>query len=126
MRKRYAPISWQCTRHERVLEVKPPRVRKRTTVTSVIEPTAELTIPQHVLLRRVEDEMILLNLDSDEYFALDEVAARFVEILDPSGSIETAAKTITEEYDVMLDVVTADLTDLTEQLVDVGLLVLAG
>jgi hypothetical protein len=94
-------------------------------VKTEIEPTAELAIPSHVLLRRVEDEMILLNLDSDEYFALDEIASRFVEMLDPSGSIEVAASSIVEEYDVHLDAVTTDLTELSRQLVGAGLLVRA-
>lgn len=91
-----------------------------------VEETDELTIPTHVLLRRVEDEMILLNLDTDEYFALDEVAARFVETLEPSGSIQSAAIAIVEEYDVELDAVTADLAELTTGLIGAGLLARVG
>ena len=84
-----------------------------------------LIIPGHVLLRRVEDEMILLNLDSDEYFAVDEIAARFLETLEPSGTVHAAANSLIAEYDVELDTVTSDLLGLSKELVAAGLLALA-
>lgn len=38
--------------------------------------TARLSAPPHVLIRQVEGESVMLNLQNERYFGLDEVGTR--------------------------------------------------
>src|SRR5690606_25513702 len=52
-----------------------------------LEPSAplpdeiRLRLPEHVLTRTVGDETVLLDLESEEYYGLDGVGARFAELI---------------------------------------------
>jgi hypothetical protein len=77
--------------------------------------------PSHVLARRLEDELVLLNLDSECYFGLDEVGARMWDVLSSSPSIEAGIERLLEEYDVEPDRLRADVEAFVGGLVDNGL-----
>lgn len=78
-------------------------------------------IPDDVLISRLQDESVLLNLDSERYFGLDNVGTRFLSVLSTSDSIEAAYNTLVQEYDVDPDVLRQDLLALVESLVAQGL-----
>lgn len=78
--------------------------------------------PAHVLVRELQGESVLLNLDSETYFGLDEVGTRMWEVLTTAPSIETAFETLRVEYDVAPEKLRADLEALVGQLLEKGLL----
>ena len=82
-------------------------------------------VPDDVLISNLQEESVLLNLDSERYYGLDDVGTRFWSVLTTSDSIEAAYEKLTEEYDVDSHVLRADLLALVENLVDQGLLVRA-
>ena len=47
-------------------------------------------MPAHVVVQEVEGESVLLNLDSERYFGLDETGTRMWVVLAESASIEEA------------------------------------
>ena len=49
-----------------------------------------ITVPEHVLMRELEGESVLLNLDSERYFGLDETGTRMWSVLSTCKSIEPA------------------------------------
>lgn len=82
-----------------------------------------VTAPDSVLVRELDGETVILDLESESYFGLDEVGTRMWALLTTSASIQEAFDGLLDEYDVKADQLRADLTDFITQLVDQGLLV---
>jgi hypothetical protein len=82
-----------------------------------------VTVPDDVLISNLQDESVLLNLDSERYYGLDDVGTRFVSVLTTSDTIETAYERLRGEYDVDPQVLRNDLLALIENLIDRGLLI---
>ncbi len=79
-------------------------------------------IPDGVLISKLQDESVILNLDSERYFGLDDVGTRFLSVLTTSESIEAAYQTLVKEYDVDSEVLRQDLLELVQNLVEQGLI----
>lgn len=84
---------------------------------------SQLTVPEDVLFREVDGMSILLNLDTEYYYSLDEVGTRMWSLLAETGSIDATLSAVIEEYVVPPDVVRRDLEALVSDLVRHGLLV---
>ena len=82
-------------------------------------------MPKDVLLSGVEGESVLLNLESERYFGLDEVGTRMLSVLTSSNSIQAAYETLLAEYDVDADLLRQDLISLVDRLIAQGLVVIA-
>jgi hypothetical protein len=78
-------------------------------------------VPAHVLYREVDGEMVLLNLDSEQYFGLDTVGADIVTRL-VEQPLDKALTTLVADYEVDPAVLRRDVDDLLAALLDVGLL----
>lgn len=82
-----------------------------------------VTVPDDVLISHLQEESVILNLDSESYFGLDDVGTRFLSVLTSSESIEAAYERLRNEYDVDPQVLRNDLLALVENLIDQGLLI---
>ena len=82
-----------------------------------------VTVPGDVLISKLQEESVILNLDSERYYGLDDVGTRFLAVLTTSESIEAAYEQLREEYDVDGKVLRQDLLALVENLVDQGILI---
>ena len=82
-----------------------------------------VTVPDDVLISQLQEESVILNLDSERYYGLDDVGTRFLFVLTTSESIETAYEQLRDEYDVDPQVLRADLLALIENLINQGLLI---
>ncbi len=80
-----------------------------------------VTVPDGVLISQLQDESVILNLESERYFGLDDVGTRFLTVLTTSESIEAAHNLLIKEYDVDADILRRDLLKLVENLVAQGL-----
>jgi hypothetical protein len=87
-----------------------------------LEFSSRTAVPQHVLVRQLERESVLLNLDTERYFGLDEVGTRMWLHLTSSDSIEAAYQKLLSEYEVDGEILRRNLTELLDQLVANGLL----
>ena len=79
-------------------------------------------IPDGVLISKLQDESVILNLDSERYYGLDDVGTRFLSVLTTSESIEAAYQTLVNEYNVDSEVLRQDLIELIENLSEQGLI----
>ena len=79
-------------------------------------------IPDGVLISKLQDESVILNLDSERYYGLDDVGTRFLSVLTTSESIEAAYQTLVNEYNVDSEVLRQDLIELIENLSGQGLI----
>jgi len=79
-------------------------------------------IPDDVLISKLQEESVILNLDSERYYGLDDVGTRFLSVLTTSDSIEAAYQRLVSEYDVDRQLLRNDLLELIENLVDKGII----
>jgi hypothetical protein len=77
------------------------------------------------MLRELDGESVLLNLDNGRYYGLDEVGTRLYELLTSSASVEAALAAALDEYEVGEETLRGDLQTLIARLVDEGLLEIA-
>jgi hypothetical protein len=82
-----------------------------------------LTIPPHVLSRRVGEETVLLDLESGIYFGLDGVGKFVWERVSEGRNLAETIDAIVAEYDVGEDQAKADVVDFAQTLIERGLLV---
>jgi hypothetical protein len=82
-------------------------------------------IPAHVLIRHLDGESVLLNLETEKYFGLDVTGTRMWEVATRSPSIEAAYATLLQEFDVEPQVLRANLGELIWRLTENGLLKLS-
>ena len=82
-------------------------------------------VPDDVLISNLQEESVILNLESERYYGLDKVGTRFLSVLNTSESIEAAYELLRHEYDVDAHVLRQDLLELVEDLVKQGILIRA-
>ena len=87
-----------------------------------IDLNARVRMRKDVLIQKIEGESILLNLATENYFALDEVGTSIVTTLDESDSVEAAVRKLLEIYEVGEAKLTEDITQLVNQCEQEGLL----
>ena len=84
-----------------------------------------VVVPSHVLVRFLDKESVLLNIETERYFGLDETGTRMWQVLTAAPKIEVAYQQLLEEYDVKPELLRENLTDLVIHLVENGLLQVA-
>jgi hypothetical protein len=80
-----------------------------------------VSVSPHVLVRAMQRESVLLNLDRESYFGLDEVGTRMWNVLVESPSVKEAFRVLEEEYDVDGPALWDDLHRFIGELADAGL-----
>jgi len=84
--------------------------------------TTRVSLAPTVLVRKLDDESVLLDLESEQYYGLDEVGTRMLDALCDAASVEAASSLLIDEYDIELETLREDLRVLAETLVARGLL----
>ena len=87
-----------------------------------MEPTARVRLAKDVLMQKVGDDAILLNLNTENYFALDEVGTRIIDTLQESDSVTQAVQKLVGIYAVDESKLTKDAVRLVEECEQYGLL----
>jgi lipoate-protein ligase B len=87
-----------------------------------MELTARVRLAEDVLMQKVGDDAILLNLNSENYFALDEVGTRIIDTLQESDSVAHAVRKLVGIYEVDESKLTSDAIRLVEECEQHGLL----
>ena len=80
------------------------------------------TVPKEVLFQEVGGETVLLDLDSEQYFGLDEVGTRIWALLGEGRCLDDIVATLLDEYDVEREQLSADVQELLAALLDAGLI----
>jgi len=87
-----------------------------------MELTARVRLAEDVLMQKVGDDAILLNLNTENYFALDEVGTRIIDTLQESDSVAQAVQKLVGIYEVDEGKLTTDAVRLVEECKEHGLL----
>lgn len=80
------------------------------------------SVPSHVLVRFLDLESVLLNVQTERYFGLDETGTRMWQVVTAAPTIGAAYQQLLEEYDVDERLLRADLNGFLERLIENGLL----
>lgn len=78
--------------------------------------------PAYVLVRVLDRECVLLNLETERYFGLDEIGTRMWQLATGSENLDAAYQELLEEFDVEPELLRSNFTELLSRLVDNGLL----
>ncbi len=78
-------------------------------------------IPSQVLYREVDGQMVLLNLETEQYFGLNGVGARIVTRL-TEEPLDEAMEGLRSDFDVDPEILHRDIENLVANLVQAGLL----
>lgn len=75
-----------------------------------------------MLIRFLDQESVLLNLETERYFGLDAVGTRMWQLVTEAPTVEAALARLVEEYDAPRETLRTDLTNLLQHLLENGLI----
>ena len=87
-----------------------------------IQPDQKVQISPEVLFQEVAGEIVLLDLESENYFGLDAVGARIWSLLQTGSKVGEVVDVLLQEFDVDRDTLETDVADLVERLAEAGLI----
>ena len=90
-------------------------------VTTVMNLNQTVTPSPEVISQEVSGETVLLDLDSEHYFGLDEIGTRIWQLIRESGDLRIIYSTLLEEYEVEEERLRTDLDALLGEITDLGL-----
>ncbi len=79
--------------------------------------SVKISISESVLVQQLEDESVLLNLDSEQYFGLDDIGTSMWEVINETESVEKAYEQLLTIYEVEPEQLHQDLYNLIEKLI---------
>ena len=80
-----------------------------------------LKIPEHIMFTTVDETAVLLNTQTNQYYSLDDVGARFWDLLKDGNTLRETYQTLLTEYEVASATLEQDLLELATHLEENGL-----
>ena len=80
-----------------------------------------ITLSPDVISQEVSGETVLLDLESENYFGLDEVGTRIWQLIKETNDLEAIFNTLLAEYDVSEERLRGDLDVLLGEIAALGL-----
>ena len=80
-----------------------------------------LTVPENVLFQGVDDEIVLLDLESGQYFGLNEVGARIWSLFQEGLTVSAVLGALLKEYDVSEEQMKSDIQKFLDHLLTLSL-----
>jgi hypothetical protein len=80
-----------------------------------------ITLSPDVISQEVSGETVLLDLESENYFGLDEVGTRIWQLIKETNDLEAIFQTLLTEYDVSEERLQGDLDALLGEIAGLGL-----
>lgn len=87
-----------------------------------------MNVPQKIILsedtimQQLDDDSVLLNLETEQYFGLDEVGTRMLQVMLESSNLSVAYETLLAEYEVTPEQLEADMERFLDVLKENGLI----
>jgi hypothetical protein len=83
---------------------------------------SNIKIVGRLVLTEIEDEAILLNIDQNKYYGLDELGLQIWKWVEDGNGYDELKQLIINHYDVDESIAEVDLKDFLEQLKEKGLI----
>src|ERR1044071_587770 len=78
---------------------------------------------EQILTQQAKETLVLLNLESGTYYALEEVGSRVWQLCDGTRRVSEIVSALCEEYDAPSEIVETDVMELIGDLINEKLLV---
>ncbi len=75
-----------------------------------------------VFAQEVDDEMVLLDMNSENYFGLDEVGTSIWQAMQEKETLKEVFEVLLEQYEVEPEMLQKDLLDFVDKLLESGLI----
>ena len=85
------------------------------------KPTDCFNVSEEVLAQEVGGETVLLDLNGENYFGLNEVGTRIWQLLQSGATVNEVLDTLSDEYDASREQLELDLNDLLARLLGLEL-----
>ncbi|TSA11707.1 MAG: PqqD family protein [Betaproteobacteria bacterium] len=85
-------------------------------------PDARLRVPERVLMRRVGEEQVLLNLADETYYGLNPVGSRLIELANGGATLGEIIDRLHAEFEVEHGQLTIDVRRIAAELIAAGLI----
>jgi hypothetical protein len=95
---------------------------RKVQISGMISFADRATVAPNVLIRFLDQESVLLNLNTERYFGLDPVGTRMWQVVTSAPTIDAAYFQLVDEYDVDPDTLRSNLSELLDHLVENGLI----
>ena len=83
---------------------------------------SKIIIPETLLLQKIDEDTILLDINTQEYFQINEVGTLIWEILSEKKELSEVKKEIATLYDIDEDQIEIDIFNFLEALNEKGLI----
>ena len=84
--------------------------------------TQTIEISSDILTQKVSGETVILDLNSESYFGLDEIGTRIWQLIQEQKDLKSVTATMLNEYDVEEKQLAEDIEDLLAKLDEAGLI----
>ena len=84
--------------------------------------TQTIEISSDILTQEVSCETVILDLNSESYFGLDEIGTRIWQLIQEQKDLKSVTATMLNEYDVEEKQLAEDIEDLLAKLDEAGLI----
>jgi len=81
----------------------------------------KVTFAETVFAQEVDGEMVLLDMESENYFGLDEVGTSIWQAMQEKETLKEVLEVLLEQYEVEAEMLENDLSDFVGKLVESGL-----
>jgi len=81
----------------------------------------KVTFAETVFAQEVDGEMVLLDMESENYFGLDEVGTAIWQAMQEKEILKEVFEVLSEQYEVEPEMLEKDLSDFLGKLVESGL-----
>ncbi len=85
--------------------------------------TTHLQLAEYIDLQKMEEQLIVLDLRHNAYYALNETARFFIESLENGKDFEQIVLDANEEFDAPLETLRGDFEALLSELLAAGILI---
>lgn len=76
----------------------------------------KVKISDSVLFQEIDNEYVLLNMKTEQYFGLNDIGAKVWQIISEDGNTGTLIEKLMSEYNVLTDTLTTDISQLLDEL----------
>jgi len=83
---------------------------------------ASVRVPERVLMRRVGEDHVLLNLDNETYYGLNPVGSRLIELAEDGATLEAITDRLFVEFEVDREQLEIDVLHIAAELAAAGLI----
>ncbi len=87
----------------------------------MMELKQSVTVSETVFAQEVDGEMVLLDMNSEKYFGLDDIGTAIWQAMEKSGSLDEIFVSLQEQYEVEPEILKKDLLDFVEKLQEKGI-----